>query len=371
MNNQELRELPLPTLGKQVHFIQTDDKIVRVGEGAFLRLKNGGLMYAYTEYCGGDIHDSGEANIAAIFSYDEGESWQDHRILLHRGDAVNIMSCSFLRLENDEILMSYLRKTKLPGTDVVVCRPCVRSSFDECVTFGEERCCVDENSSLYYVVNNDRMIRLQSGRILFAAAIHDKVKGKNPNGEWIRYIASDDNGKTWKQLDVCHEMPFENLRGFEEPGIYQHNDGTLWSYYRTNIGCQFETVSRDDGETWTIPKLNVFFTGARSPMLVKKVCGDLTVGIFNPISLYTCRNLGGIRGRAPYLLAVSDTDGVSHDAADFTRLFYVETDMDNDYSYPAIISGEDYFLLAYYHSNGRERPLNCLKIVKVMKNEIL
>ena len=165
-------------------------------------------------------------------------------------------------------------------------------------------------------------------------------------------------------------MPFENYHGFEEPGIYQHKDGKLWGYYRTDIGCQFETTSADEGKTWSVPKPNIFFTGARSPMLVKSVCGNYTVGIFNPISLYTCRNLGGIRGRAPWLLAVSEDDGESHTGKSFTRLYYLEDDMDNDYSYPAILDGGDHFLVAYYHSNGRERPLNCLKIVKVMKEEI-
>jgi hypothetical protein len=165
-------------------------------------------------------------------------------------------------------------------------------------------------------------------------------------------------------------MPFDNPHGYEEPGIYQHADGRVWGYYRTDVGCQFETVSTDDGQTWSNPKPNIFFTSARSPMLVKRVCADKTLAIFNPISLYRGRNLGGIRGRAPYLLAVSDTDGAGHDKEDFTRLYFVETDMDNDYCYPAILDQGDSFLLAYYHSNGRERPLNCLKIVKVMKDEI-
>ena len=369
MNNRELRDLPLKTVGKEVLFLETDDTIVRVGEGAFVRLKDGTLVHAYTEYCGGNIHDNGEANIAAIFSHDEGETWGEKRILIQRGDAINLMSVSFLRLDTDEILIFYLKKTMRNG--IVLCHPCVRSSFDECRSFGEERCLVDPDAgTYYYVVNNDRVCRLKSGRIIVPAARFDRVRGREPWGEEIYYIISDDNGASWRLLDVCHKMPFDNPHGFEEPGVYQHDDGTLWSYYRTDIGCQFETVSSDDGETWTTPKPSVFFTSARSPMLVKKVCGKHTVAIFNPISLYRARNLGGIRGRAPYLLAVSDTDGIGRDKEDFTRLYYVETDMDNDYSYPSIIDGDGYFLIAYYHSNGRTRPLNCLKIVKVNVDEI-
>ena len=368
MNNREPRELPLKTVGRQVLFIQTDDRTVRVGEGAFLSLRDGRILHAYTEYCGGDIHDNGEANIVGIFSHDGGETWGQKRLLISRGDAVNIMSVSLLRLDNGEILIFYLRKSLVDG--VVVCRPCVRSSFDECETFGPERCIAGEGDTFCYVVNNDRICQLQSGRLLIAAARLDRGQPRPAWGEEVCYLASDDRGATWQSLDTVHRMPFDNTHGYEEPGYYQHRDGTIWSYYRTDIGCQFETVSTDDGQTWSNPKPNIFFTSARSPMLVKRVCEDKTLAIFNPISLYRGRNLGGIRGRAPYLLAVSDTDGVGHDKEAFARLYFVETDMDNDYSYPAILDLGDSFLLAYYHSNGRERPLNCLKIVKVMKDEI-
>lgn len=367
MNNQESRELPLKKVGKEVLFLQTDDVIVRTGEGAFLRLKDGSLIHAYTEYCGGNIGDHGEANIAAIFSHDEGETWGEHRLLLRKDeDALNIMSVSFLRLRSGEILLFYLKKTLLNGE--VLCLPMVRSSFDECQTWGEERFC-GVDTETYHVVNNSRVIQLQSGRIIIPAAVRDGLC-KGTHGTAVRYIVSDDEGKTWNTLETIHRMPFENIHGFEEPGLYQHTDGSLWGYYRTDIGCQFETTSLDGGQTWSVPKPNIFFTGARSPMLVRKVCGKYTVAVFNPISLYTGRNLGGIRGRAPYLLAVSEDDGASHNAVSFSKLFFLEDDFDNDYSYPAIIDGDGYFLVAYYHSNGRKRPLNCLKMVKVLADEL-
>ena len=367
MDNQELRDLPLKKVGKEVAFLQTDNVYVRKGEGAFLELKDGSILHAYTEYCGGNIRDHGEAYIAAVKSYDGGETWQYEGVFLEKApDVLNLMSVSLLRLPGDEILMFYLKKTQ--GETYVQCRPCVRSSFDECKTWGEERCCVPEDD-WYYVLNNDRVLRLQSGRILFATAVSHRPD-RDPRGAAVRYVYSDDDGKTWSIREGDIYMPFENYHGFEEPGIYQHDNGKVWGYYRTDIGCQFEATSADDGATWSVAKPNIFFTGARSPMLVKKVCGKYTVAVFNPISLYTGRNLGGIRGRAPWLLAVSEDDGVSHDKASFTRLYYIEDDMDNDYSYPAILDRGDEFLLAYYHSNGRERPLNCLKIVSIRAEEI-
>lgn len=52
------------------------------------------------------------------------------------------------------------------------------------------------------------------------------------------------------------------------------------------------------------------------------------------------------------------------------RIYALEDDPNNGYCYPAIIEGEDYFLVAYYHSNDNECPLTCCKMVKVMYDEI-
>ena len=367
MNNEYSRELPLPKIGRQVAFLETDDIFVRKGEGAFLGLKDGSIIHAYTEYCGGDVHDHGNAHIAYVRSTDRGETWTYEGVLLEKGEgAINIMSVSFLRLPSDEILIFYMKKTARAGS--IDCLPYVRSSFDEGKTWGPERCCMNPAEG-YFILNNDRVIRLQSGRILFAMGTRARAPFQN-YGETTTFVASDDDGKTWQKLPQENRMPFENIHGFEEPGLYQHENGKIWGYTRTDIGCQFMFESTDDGASWSTPTPSTFFTGARSPMLAKKVCGKYTVAIFNPIQLYTGRNLGGIRGRAPYVMAVSTDDGTIKGVQSFSRLFFLEDDMDNDYCYPAIYDGGDYFLVAYYHSNGRQRPLNCLKIVKILPEEL-
>lgn len=59
-----------------------------MGQGAFLRLKNGALIYAYTKYVGADWGDNAEAEIFGICSFDEGETWKNERPLLRKdGDA--------------------------------------------------------------------------------------------------------------------------------------------------------------------------------------------------------------------------------------------------------------------------------------------
>ena len=151
MNNEYSRELPLPKVGRQVAFLETDDTFVRKGEGAFLGLKDGSIIHAYTEYCGGDVHDHGTAHIAYVRSTDRGETWKYEGILLAKSeDAINIMSVSFLRLPSDEILIFYMKKTARGGS--IDCLPYVRSSFDEGKTWGQERCCMDPAEGYFILI---------------------------------------------------------------------------------------------------------------------------------------------------------------------------------------------------------------------------
>ena len=52
------------------------------------------------------------------------------------------------------------------------------------------------------------------------------------------------------------------------------------------------------------------------------------------------------------------------------RAFLLEDDLASTYCYPAITQVKDGFLVAYYHSNGGDYTLNCLKITKVYFEEI-
>ena len=64
-------------IGKEVHFLKTGEGNPRRGEGSFIRLNDGRIMYAYTEYYGTSWYDHSIARISAIYSSDEGESWSE------------------------------------------------------------------------------------------------------------------------------------------------------------------------------------------------------------------------------------------------------------------------------------------------------
>ena len=101
-------------IGREVAFLATGAQNPRNGEGSFLRLSDGRIMYAYTEYYGDSWEDHATARISAVFSPDEGESWSQPSVLIEKdADTVNIMSVSLFRMKNGDVGCLYLRRYSL------------------------------------------------------------------------------------------------------------------------------------------------------------------------------------------------------------------------------------------------------------------
>ncbi|MBQ3129232.1 MAG: exo-alpha-sialidase [Clostridia bacterium] len=353
-------------IGREVLFLATNDNIPRNGEGSFIRLNDGRIMFGYTEFYGNDWEDDATANICAVYSSDEGETWTKPEILFKKPeDAWNIMSFSFLRMGNGDIGAFYIVKNADRTDKIVLTR-----SSDEGKNWTEPINCLDcLEEADYYVINNDRVYRLKNGRIILATARHTVINApRDFMPGVICFFISDDDGFTWKKTETQLQCPFpSNPDGYEEPGLYELPDGRLWCYIRTSLGFQFECFSEDKGITWTTPEPNLFFSSACSPMHVRD-CGDLTAAIFNPVPEHLLRDDSEPWGRTPFVMAFSTDRGASFKKE---NVFYIEDDLTNGYCYPAIIECADGFLVAYYHSNGTDVCLNSTRITKVTYDEIL
>lgn len=353
-------------IGRQVLFIPTGKNNPRNGEGSFIRLNNGAIMFAYTEFTGDDSKDDdAKANIFSLISYDEGETWVEKTLLFTKPEnALNIMNTSFLRMKNGDIGAFYI--VKLPdGTDRIV----FTHSCDEGKSWSEPvNClnCIDKQD--YYVINNDRVIRLKNGRILLPLARHTIFTDSDEFQPGVLcFVYSDDDGRSWIKTETELVFPFRNNPdGYQEPGVYQLSDGRVWCYIRTDTGFQYECFSSDNGITWTNPEPNLFFSSPCSPMQIKD-WGDMTVAVFNPEPEHILREENDLWGRTPYTMAVSTDKGITFSRE---KLFYIEDDRTNGYCYPAIFDGGNYLLIAYYHSYNSGVCLNSTKIVKITKDEI-
>ena len=70
----------------------------RNSEGAFVELKDGRILFAYTRYKGASWADAATADIVGRISADGGRTWGDWK-LIFANRAQNVMSVSLLRLQ--------------------------------------------------------------------------------------------------------------------------------------------------------------------------------------------------------------------------------------------------------------------------------
>lgn len=348
-------------IGRESLFLHVSENIPRIGEGSFIRLSNNSIMFAYINYSGDGWYDHCPADIAAVISEDDGETWSAPRILLrHDEKSRNLMCPSLLKLKNGNIGMILCRKE---GDS---CIPHFSVSNDEGLTFSKPYPCI--SSQGYYVFENDHAIILRSGRILVPLNRHDVTDGAtSPYGKMLM-MASDDDGETWNIISDEVSSPFPpevTATGLQETAVYQMPDGSIRGTSRTDLGCQWECYSKDDGATWSSPAPNRFFSSPDAPLLMKDV-GPFTVAVFCPMPHFTTRYEERTWGRTPIIAAVSDDKGAS-----FNRVFYLENDLSNGYAYPAIFDGGDYMLISYYHSDNLDAVLRSTKILKIDYSEIM
>jgi len=281
----------------------------RNSEGAFMPLKDGRIMFAYSRYYGKSGGDHATADIAARYSSDNGATWTDEdEIIVKNHGGMNVMSVSLLRLKSGEIALFYLLKNSTND-----CRPVMRRSFDEGKTWSEPTMCITDEVG-YYVLNNDRVIQLKDGRLLFAVALHSFPGGKFDGMGVVMTYSSDDNGKTWRRGKSVLSIVSPSGRKYaaQEPGVVELSDGGVLLWIRTNAGCQFMSRSADRGETWSAPQPS-WLRSPTAPASIKRLpTGDLLAVWNNHEGRFDLKRKGGWNGkRTPLSAALSSDDGLT------------------------------------------------------------
>ena len=144
----------------------------RNSEGAFFTLKNSDILFAYSKFKGKSNADYASADICLLRSTDDGRTFGEEKTIMtcESEKAVNIMSLSFLEMANGDIGLFYLVRQTYTHM-----RMYLRRSADGGNTWSDRVLCMPEDG--YYVVNNDRVRHLASGRILIPAARHAVAEG--------------------------------------------------------------------------------------------------------------------------------------------------------------------------------------------------
>lgn len=300
----------------------------RNSEGDFITLKDGRIMFIYTHYTGTSDDDHATAFLAARVSNDKGKTWTlvDTKIIDQEG-TMNVMSVSLLRLKNGEIALFYLKKNS-----TFDCIPMMRVSKDEAKTWSEPTPCITDKKG-YFVLNNNRVIQLESGRLLLAVALHQSPgdqKFSDLGRLWSYY--SDDNGKTW---NASVEVANPGKVVTQEPGLIELKNGNVLMFARTTAEVQYFSYSKDKGETWSDVE----------PGNLKSPCSPATIArIPSTGDLLVVWNDNGVnQNRTPLNIAVSKDDGKT-----WINNKILENNPKGSYCYNAIhFTGND-VLLGYF-----------------------
>ena len=254
----------------------------RNSEGAFVTLKNNRILFIHTRYQAGSGRDHDTADLAAWHSDDGGLTWtSDGVVIPHDDGALNYMSVSLLRLQNNRILLLFLRKSA-NGDGSVACMPYRCFSDDEGASWTAPERCLKEQDACYLVVNNDRLVQLPDGRVAFAAAITLRLWQKDHSAfgpAVCSFCCSDDNGETWSQTpNLIYPITGSGSRtGWQEPGIVSLGPNTLMMWLRNSLGYQYQSFSYDGGASWTQAAPNLFFRSPEAPLSMKRDPSDNSI----------------------------------------------------------------------------------------------
>lgn len=300
----------------------------RNSEGDFITLKDGRILYIYTHYEGVSADDNAGAYLAGRYSSDNGKTWtKDDVKIIGKEGIMNVMSVSLLRLQNHNIALFYLRKNST--TD---CKPMMRISEDEAKTWSEPVQCITDREG-YFVLNNNRVIQLKKGRLLFAVALHQSPGEKefSNTGRLFTYY-SDNNGMTWK---AGAEVQNPEHIVTQEPGLVELKNGDILMFIRTTAGVQYFSFSRDKGETWS----------AVEPGNLKSPCSPASIARIPSTGdlLVVWNDNGTDQRRTPLNIAVSKDEGKT-----WINNKVLENDPKGSYCYSAIHFSGKNILLGYF-----------------------
>jgi sialidase-1 len=328
----------------------------RNSEGDFVNLKDGRILYIYSRFSGDSSSDHAPATLAGRFSSDGGKTWtkEDETIIPNEG-GMNVMSVSLLRLQNGDIALFYAQKNSLKD-----CIPQMRISKDEAKTWSDPIPVITDKKG-YFVLNNDRVLQLESGRLLVPVALHNTSEGEWKNKGDLFCCYSDDNGITWTS---SIKVPDKTDVITQEPGLIELKDGRIMMYIRASGGFQQLSFSSDRGETWShIETSNI--PSPVSPATIEKIPGT------NDWLLVWNNNDGSNPDRkgkrTPLTTAISKDEGKTWE--------FIKNIQNNPYGwycYTAIhFVDSDNLLLSYCAGNREEGTgLSITNITKLSRNWI-
>ncbi len=301
----------------------------RYNNGSIAALDGRTLLLVYQCWYTTGRADASPGRVEGKLSEDGGRTWGTEFIIkesyepgLYPGGGRRMGSPSLLKLGPRHLLLLH---------DVMNSQDDHRNyasrSYDGGLTWSESVPIIGKLG--YYVINNDRAIRLSSGRILVPVADHRRPFDRRG----VSFgLFSDDDGRTWTR--GSSNVVVDGAAGAQEPGVVELRDGRVMMNVRTSLGQPYKCHSEDGGNTWSTPA-PMGVQSPASPQTIRRIpsTGDL---------LMVWNDSPGPE-RSPLTLAVSSDEGET-----WERRQDVEAEEGHTHAYPSILFQNEEVVLTYY-----------------------
>lgn len=223
-------------LGDEPKICKYGEKMPTKLQGPFVSIANGGILAVEKT----EVHTS----------YDQGQTWESKQILdpeKYLDEDVR----AIVRTREGTIIFAFMNKKEMQqGKDgwgkgsvddwIIPCY--IITSTDEGKTWSEplqiqKRWCGALRC----------MIQLTSGRVVLVA------QDIEPWTHVTLTYVSDDQGKTWQKSNTLRLGGFGDHAGAMEATIVERRDQSLYMLIRTTKGNFYESISTDEGLTWSEP----------------------------------------------------------------------------------------------------------------------
>ena len=318
---------------------QATDEFPRNMGGDMVRLQDGRLFLAYSQWFGG-THDRDGSRVVGKISRDDGETWGDMFVIAEPDTTRDTVRMpSFVRLGDGRLaLFARCHQTmKKKWVIMMVCKDESGDVLDGSV-WTESNSVTPEGDGGHVIIAQ-RVVRTHSGRIVVPVAAPWPWDREDDKTDDIRTccMLSDDDGVTWR---VSQSVLAGPKRGLMEPCVLELEDGRLMMLLRTQVHRQYVSYSEDGGDVWTPAVAVDDLVSPESPAALARVPDtDLTMVVWNHN-----RNEGGMPvNRSPL------TVGFSKDAGKTWFGFHnLEEEPNKTWSYPSIRFIDGKAVVIYY-----------------------
>jgi hypothetical protein len=292
-------------------------------------------LLAYNEHRG--VEDESVADICCMESSDDGATWSPPRVLVPRGEHVNVVAPCLLRLRDGRIALSYA------GFDSYHSQHMYYQTADTIDGPWSKPARITQVPGCHSNAGQ-RLLELQSGRLL-QPVCSAPFETDDRIAVYCAYTwFSDDGGRTW----ACNPKPVElPKRGCMEPVAVELSDGRLRMFIRNQFGHIHQCLSSDEGQAWTVPTATTLVCPESCCFLTRiGATGDLA-------AVWNCSHYDPDADhcgpRCPLSVAVSSDEGET-----WSDPVHIETDTTYTYSMPVAAFNQQWALFAYYKGHGTQ-----------------